>query len=34
VRVKYVLRANDKKGKVIDSGGNFGFKMGKGEYDI
>ena len=34
VRVKYVLRANDKKGKVIDSGGNFGFKMGKGELDI
>lgn len=31
VRVKYVLRANDKHGKVIDSGGNFGFKMGKGE---
>ena len=31
VRVKYVLRANDKKGKIIDSGGNFGFTMGKGE---
>ena len=31
VRVKYVLRANDKHGKVVDSGGNFGFKMGKGE---
>ena len=30
-KVKYVLRAKDKKGKVIDSGGNFGFKMGKGE---
>mmetsp|Transcript_13394 Transcript_13394/g.20104 ORF Transcript_13394/g.20104 Transcript_13394/m.20104 type:complete len:211 (+) Transcript_13394:63-695(+) len=31
VRVKYVLRANDKQGKIIDSGGNFGFNMGKGE---
>jgi len=31
VKVKYVLRANDKNGKVIDSGRNFGFKMGKGE---
>ncbi len=30
IRVKYVLRANDKKGKIIDSGGNFSFKMGKG----
>lgn len=32
VRVKYVLRANDKKGKIIDSGGNFAFQMGKGTY--
>jgi|EP00979_Chaetoceros_neogracilis_P017493 FKBP-type peptidyl-prolyl cis-trans isomerase len=31
VRVKYVLRANDKKGKIIDSGQNFAFVMGKGE---
>lgn len=31
VRVKYTLRANNKTGKVIDSGGNFAFRMGKGE---
>ena len=30
VRVKYILRAHDKKGKIIDSGGNFAFHMGKG----
>lgn len=31
VRCQYVLRAEHKKGKVIDSGDNFSFKMGKGE---
>ena len=31
VRVTYVLRAHDKNGKVLDSGGHFGFDMGKGE---
>jgi len=31
VRVKYVLRAKEKHGKVIDSSDDFGFKMGKGE---
>eukprot|EP01083_Nonionella_stella_P024215 66932_1 len=31
VRVKYILRAKDKEGKVIDKGSNFGFSMGKGE---
>lgn len=31
VRVKYTLRAKNKNGKILDSGGNFSFKMGKGE---
>lgn len=31
VRVKYILRANNKEGKIIDSSGNFGFCVGKGE---
>mmetsp|Transcript_8458 Transcript_8458/g.15952 ORF Transcript_8458/g.15952 Transcript_8458/m.15952 type:complete len:258 (+) Transcript_8458:140-913(+) len=31
VRVKYTLRANNKHGKILDSSGNFSFKMGKGE---
>jgi FKBP-type peptidyl-prolyl cis-trans isomerase len=31
VRVKYTLRANNKNGKILDSSGNFSFKMGKGE---
>lgn len=31
VTVKYVLRAKTKQGKVIDSGSNFSFKIGKGE---
>ncbi|GFH53616.1 hypothetical protein CTEN210_10092 [Chaetoceros tenuissimus] len=31
VHVKYTLRAGDKRGKIIDSSGNFGFRCGKGE---
>mmetsp|Transcript_68018 Transcript_68018/g.76150 ORF Transcript_68018/g.76150 Transcript_68018/m.76150 type:complete len:250 (-) Transcript_68018:484-1233(-) len=31
VLCQYVLRAKHKKGKVIDSGDSFSFKMGKGE---
>lgn len=31
VTCKYVLRAKHKKGKIIDSGSNFSFQMGKGE---
>ena len=31
VRVKYVLRAENKTGKIIDQSGNFGFRMGKNE---
>lgn len=31
VRVKYILRAKNKEGKVLDKGSNFGFTMGKGE---
>jgi FKBP-type peptidyl-prolyl cis-trans isomerase len=31
VRVKYILRAKNKNGKILDSGGNFSFRMGKGE---
>lgn len=28
---QYVLRANDKKGKLLDSGDKFAFRVGKGE---
>mmetsp|Transcript_1277 Transcript_1277/g.3175 ORF Transcript_1277/g.3175 Transcript_1277/m.3175 type:complete len:235 (-) Transcript_1277:13-717(-) len=28
---QYVLRANDKKGKLLDSGDSFAFRVGKGE---
>mmetsp|Transcript_25723 Transcript_25723/g.36297 ORF Transcript_25723/g.36297 Transcript_25723/m.36297 type:complete len:259 (-) Transcript_25723:12-788(-) len=31
VRVKYTLRAETKQGKILDSGSNFGFRLGKGE---
>lgn len=31
VTVKYVLRSKSKQGKILDSGSNFSFKMGKGE---
>jgi FKBP-type peptidyl-prolyl cis-trans isomerase len=31
VTVKYILRSKSKQGKVLDSGSNFSFKMGKGE---
>jgi FKBP-type peptidyl-prolyl cis-trans isomerase len=30
VTVKYILRSKSKQGKVLDSGSNFSFKMGKG----
>lgn len=31
VTVKYILRSKSKQGKILDSGSNFSFKMGKGE---
>eukprot|EP00550_Attheya_septentrionalis_P008162 CAMPEP_0198297224 /NCGR_PEP_ID=MMETSP1449-20131203/36079_1 /TAXON_ID=420275 /ORGANISM="Attheya septentrionalis, Strain CCMP2084" /LENGTH=183 /DNA_ID=CAMNT_0043998099 /DNA_START=68 /DNA_END=616 /DNA_ORIENTATION=- len=31
VQVKYVLRAEHKQGKVLDSGENFSFRLGKGD---
>eukprot|EP00978_Attheya_sp_CCMP212_P002031 scaffold4157_cov58-Attheya_sp.AAC.3 len=31
VQVKYVLRAEHKQGKVLDSGDNFSFRLGKGD---